>query len=126
MGARAAKHALLGFHIFQRATSWAAATSCACQTTARMSDTCRGLCRVQQEAELRPKRAKVQELEETVLVLTQELEQVTKERQALDAAQEKARAEALEALTEHGQVTPLLTRTAHDPQTLVVLTPGSR
>ena len=81
---------------------------------------------MQQEAELRPKRAKVQELEETVLVLTQELEQVTKERQALDAAQEKARAEALETLTEHGQVRPLLTRTAHDPRTLVVLTPGSR
>ena len=61
---------------------------------------------MQQEAELRPKRAKVQELEDTVLVLTQELSRVIMERQALDAAQEKARAEALESLTEHGQAKP--------------------
>ena len=73
-----------------------------------------GLRRVQQEAELRPKRAQVQELEDTVLVVTQELERVTRERQALDAAQEKPRTEALEALTEHGQVRPLLAYTAHN------------
>ena len=74
-----------------------------------------GLRRVQQEAELRPKRAQVQQLEDAALVLSQELDRITKEQQALDAAQEKARAEALESLTEHGQVRVLLTVTVHNP-----------
>lgn len=46
----------------------------------------------------------MQALQDRVLVLTQELEQAARDRRSLEAAREKARASALECLTEHGQV----------------------
>lgn len=63
-----------------------------------------GLRRARQQAELQPKAAEVQALRDSVLLLTQELDRAAGERQALEAAREKARATALESLTEHGQV----------------------
>ena len=63
-----------------------------------------GLCRAAQQAELRPKAAEAQTLRDSVLALTQELDRVAAKRQALEAAQERARASALQSLTAHGQV----------------------
>ena len=60
--------------------------------------------RAQQQAELQPKGAEVQALRDSVLTLTQELDRAAGERKVLEAAREKARATALETLTEHGQV----------------------
>ncbi len=62
------------------------------------------MCRAQQQMQLCPRAAEVQALQDVVLVLTQELERAARDWRSLEAARERARASALESLTEHGQV----------------------
>ena len=66
--------------------------------------------RARQQAELRPRAAEAHALRDTVLVLSQELDLAASERQVLEAARERARASALQSLTEDGQVDCLVTK----------------